>query len=436
MRWLLDHGLVLVLVPLVLALSLLTWREQPATGESAALDLAERLGADRSASGAVLIAAGKHVEDERFAARLQRELDLRGIPVIAVVNEPAAARRTLLQIVGESRSLRAIACTPTAATDWLVLTDRRRDFPTLADVPLLVPHSYSWPDFLKRSNLVNIAQQIAVIAILSIGMTLVVISGGIDLSVGSLVALAAVLACLPVQEWFGGRDASDPTLILCCLGAVLVCGLVGLSNGLLVAFCDVPPFIVTLAMLLVGAGLAGILTQGETVYLLPDSFVRLGRGADLGGIPNAVVLMLLLYAAAHVLMTRMVLGRWLYAVGGNREAARLSGVPVRRVLLFAYAASGLLAGLGGIVLASQLKSAAASYGQTYELTVVAAVVVGGTSLAGGEGTMIGTLLGAFVIAVLQNGMNLLNVDTYTQRVVLGLVLLIAVLVDRFKKRFG
>jgi ribose transport system permease protein len=194
----------------------------------------------------------------------------------------------------------------------------------------------------------------------------------------------------------------------------------------------IPPFIVTLAMMLVGSGLAYILAKGQSIYQIPDSFVWLGRGADLFSLPNAVVLMLVLYALAHVLMSRMKLGRYLYAVGGNGEAARLSGVPVKRVLMWAYIASALLAGLGGVIMASQLKSGSATYGNMYELYVIAAVVVGGTSLSGGEGRMLGTLTGAFTIAVIQNGMNLTNVESYTQKVVLGLVILGAVLLDRIR----
>jgi ribose transport system permease protein len=151
-------------------------------------------------------------------------------------------------------------------------------------------------------------------------------------------------------------------------------------------------------------------------------------------VPNAVVLMLLLYGLAHILMSRTTLGRYLYAVGGNREAAHLSGVPVDRVLLFAYVACAVLAGLGGVIMASQLKSGSPTYGGMYELYVIAAVVVGGTSLRGGEGSMLGTLVGAFIIAVIQNGMNLTNVESYTQKVVLGLVILGAVLLDRFRHR--
>jgi ribose transport system permease protein len=195
----------------------------------------------------------------------------------------------------------------------------------------------------------------------------------------------------------------------------------------------IPSFIVTLAMMLVASGLAYILADGQSIHQVPERFIWLGRGADLPYLPNAVLLMLVLYGVAHVIMGRTVLGRYIYAVGGNAEAARLSGVPVRRVLLFAYTVSAALAGLGGVVMASQLKSGAPTYGQMYELYVIAAVVVGGTSLSGGEGKVLGTLVGAFIIAVIQNGMNLTGVESYTQKIVLGLVILGAVLLDRWKR---
>ena len=195
----------------------------------------------------------------------------------------------------------------------------------------------------------------------------------------------------------------------------------------------VPPFIVTLAMMLVCSGLAFTLSSGQSIYQLPESFVWLGRGADLG-LPNAVVLMLVLYAIADVLMSRTQLGRYLYAVGGNREAARLAGVPVERILMFAYIACAVLAALGGVIMASQLRSGSPTYGNMYELYVIAAVVVGGASLSGGEGHMFGTLTGAFTIAVIQNGMNLTNIESYTQKVVLGLVILAAVLFEKMRHR--
>ena len=265
-------------------------------------------------------------------------------------------------------------------------------------------------------------------------MTLVIITGGIDLSVGSLLALSSVLAGIFIRDFAGGAEASPGGMLLACLVAVLLCGVVGAFSGAMITQFDIPPFIVTLAMMLVGSGFAYILAKGQSVYQIPDSFVWLGRGADMFSLPNAVVLMLVLYALAHMVMSRMKLGRYIYAVGGNREAARLSGVPVRRVLMFAYVAGALLAGVGGVIIASQLKSGSPTYGNMYELYVIAAVVVGGTSLSGGEGKMFGTLIGAFTIAVIQNGMNLTNVESYTQKVVLGLVILGAVLLDKLRRR--
>ncbi|MCK6501140.1 MAG: ABC transporter permease, partial [Nitrospira sp.] len=328
--------------------------------------------------------------------------------------------------------LDVIACAQSAG-GWLVFADLRSDFPALGEPRLLVPHSYRWPNFLKSENLLNIANQIAVIAIIAIGMTIVIITGGIDLSVGSLLALSAVLAARFIRDYAGGVQASALGMVVSCAAAILVCGAAGAFSGAMITRFRIPPFIVTLAMMLVGSGLAYTLAEGQSVYQLPDSFTWLGRGADLFGLPNAVVLMLVLYVAAHVLMSRMKMGRYFYSVGGNSEAARLSGVPVRRVLMLAYLASALLAGLGGVIMASQLRSGSATYGNMYELYVIAAVVVGGTSLSGGEGKMPGTLIGAFTIAVIQNGMNLANVESYTQRVVLGLVILGAVLLDKIRQ---
>lgn len=222
-------------------------------------------------------------------------------------------------------------------------------------------------------------------------------------------------------------------MVLSCAAGVAVCGAVGLFSGAMVTLFRIPAFIVTLAMMLVASGLAFLLARGQSVYQVPDSFIWLGRGADLG-LPNAVVLTLVLYAAAHVLLARTRTGRYIYAVGSSQEAARLSAVPVTQTLLFVYTVSGILAGLGGVVMASQLKSGSPTYGQMYELYVIAAVVVGGTSLAGGQGKAFGTLIGALIIAVIQNGMNLTGVESYTQKVVLGLVILGAVLLDTLKRR--
>jgi ribose transport system permease protein len=298
----------------------------------------------------------------------------------------------------------------------------------------VTPTARRWPSFLKADNLLNVANQIAVIAILAAGMTLVIIAGGIDLSVGSLIALSAVLGTLLIRRYAGAESASPAGMVAWCLVAILACGLVGAASGLVVTAFAVPSFIVTLGVMMMTSGAAFLVTEGESVYQLPDSFVWLGRGADLAGVPNAVVLTGLLYVAAHLVLTRTAFGRYVYAVGGNAEAARLAGVRVSVVIVLVFAVSGLLAGLGGVVMASQLKSGSPTYGQTYELYVIAAVVVGGTSLSGGEGNVLGTLLGALLIAVIQNGMNLTGVESYTQRVVLGAIIVGAVLLDRLKRR--
>jgi ribose transport system permease protein len=265
-------------------------------------------------------------------------------------------------------------------------------------------------------------------------MTMVIITAGIDLSVGSLIALSAVVTAWIVGR-MGGAEASAAGMLAGGIGAMLLCGTLGAFSGLMITRRKVPPFIATLGMMQVASGIAYIISRGKPVYQLPDSFVALGRGADpLLGIPWAVILMVLLYVAAHLLMSRTVLGRYIYAVGGNAVAARLAGVRVGGVLMFVYIMCAVLAGLGGVVMASQLKSGAPTYGLMYELYVIAAVVVGGTSLSGGEGRIFGTLIGAFIIAVIQNGMNLTNVESYTQKVVLGLVILGAVLLDRLKRR--
>jgi ribose transport system permease protein len=302
-------------------------------------------------------------------------------------------------------------------------------FPGLGDVKIVEPVSYRWPNFFKRDNLVNIVNQIAVIAILAVGMTFVILTGGIDLSVGAMIAFSAVLVARLIRDYGGGTEAQAPALIACSLAAVGVCALMGMFSGAMVACFSIPPFITTLAMMLIAGGMAYLISDGQSIDRVPESFMWLGRGSTLMRIPVAVVLTAIIYLIAHLAMTRTVFGRYVYAVGGNREAARLSGVSVLGVLILVYTLSGALAGLGGVVMASQLKSGAPTYGHMYELYVIAAVVVGGTSLAGGEGKITGTLIGALILAVIQNGMNLLGFDSNTQKCILGGVLLLAILLD-------
>lgn len=433
-RLLADYGMLCVLALLCAFFSFATYTEQHPTGEAAAVPLAADITKQFGKSPRVLIAVREQAEDAAFAAKLEAELKSAGATVAAVVRgEPKDAREILRSVAARGIQLDAIACNQATAA-WLVFSDLKTDFPALGSPRVMQPRSYRWPDFLKRDNLLNIANQIAVIALVAIGMTMVIIAGGIDLSVGSLIALSAVLTGVLIRDGFGGTAAGPLGMTAASLLAIGACGAAGAVNGALITRFGLPPFIVTLATMLVASGAAFLLSHGQSVYQVPDSFVWLGRGADLFNLPNAVLLMTLLYLVAHVVMTRTVLGRHIYAVGGNRTAAEYSGVPIRRVLLATYVASGLLAGLGGVVMASQLKSGAPTYGGMYELYVIAAVVVGGASLNGGSGRMFGTLIGAFTIAVIQNGMNLMNVESYTQKVVLGLVILGAVLLDHLRRR--
>jgi ribose transport system permease protein len=425
-----DYGIVLALILLCVYFSWATYADQHPVGAAAGSQLARRI-LDRG-GGAVLIVARDTREDAEFARALTLDLFEGNLSDVGTVQgQPSDARRELDRVAATGKKLDVIACTQTTAS-WAVFDDLAAKYPSLAGVRVMTPQSYRWSNFLKTDNLLNIANQITVIAIIAIGMTLVIITGGIDLSVGSLIALSAVATTLLIRN-AGGVSAPTGAMIGGSLAGIALCGAVGLLSGVMVAIVRIPAFIVTLGMMLVASGIAFILARGQSIYQVPDAFVWLGRGTSFG-LPVAVILMLGLYIAAHVFLTRTALGRHIYAVGSNQEAARLSGVPVKRTLLFVYVVSGLLAGLGGVVMASQLKSGAPTYGQMYELYVIAAAVVGGTSLAGGEGKAFGTLIGALIIAVIQNGMNLTGVESYTQKVVLGLVILGAVTLDVLKRR--
>jgi len=426
LRLLSEHGMILILLLLGAFFSAVTLTEQSMIGDAAV----EQITASIRKEHRVLIATRPATEESALADAIAAKIKAIGAQVIAVIKgSPADVRSVLSQ---QKQPLDIIVAGPESAR-WLILSEASAEFPSIGSPLLLKPESYRWPNFLKTDNLLNIANQIAVIAIIAIGMTMVIITAGIDLSVGSLLALAAVGASWFIREYAGAQEASAGGMLVACFLAILLCGAAGGFSGLMITRFNIPPFIVTLAMMLVTSGFAYTLSEGQSIYQVPDSFVWLGRGADLFRLPNAVLLMGVLYGLAHVIMTQTRIGRYLYAVGGNREAAHISGVPVNRVLLFAYVISGLLAGLGGVVMASQLKSGSPTYGGMYELYVIAAVVVGGTSLSGGKGTMLGTLTGAFIIAVIQNGMNLTNVESYTQKVVLGGVILGAVLVDQWRR---
>jgi ribose/xylose/arabinose/galactoside ABC-type transport system permease subunit len=284
------------------------------------------------------------------------------------------------------------------------------------------------PQFFSVPNLINVALSIAITGILAVGMTAVILTGGIDLSVGSVAALAGVVAAMIAAN--GGASVF--------LGALAALGIglaVGLFNGFTIAQFRVPPFVTTLAMLTICRGLAFIVTGGRSIGNLPASFGFLGRERLLG-VPVPVLLMFVVFAIGWFVLRRMTLGRYIYAVGGNREAAYLAGVNTKGVTLLVYVLNGLLVGLAGLVLASRLGAGVPNAGLQYELDVIAAVVVGGTSLMGGRGSVIGTFWGAVFIGILNNGLNLAGIDPYMQKIALGLVILLAVLADQLNKSQG
>ena len=262
-----------------------------------------------------------------------------------------------------------------------------------------------------------------------------IITTGIDLSVGSLIALSGVIVACSAREFGINPDSGLLILFGCVLLGIVGCGLLGTFSGVMVTAFGIHPFIVTLSIMSIARGMSFIIANGPSdVVIETESYRFLGAGRSLMGIPNSVILMMLLYVLAHLLMTRTVLGRHIYAVGGNREAAHLSGVPVKRVLIIVYTICGALAGLGGVVNSSLHGAGSAKSGMGYELQIIAAVVVGGTSLAGGSGNIMGTLVGALILGVIANGMNLTGVTTYPQMVVFGLLILVAVLIDQLKNR--
>ncbi|MDX2679607.1 ABC transporter permease/substrate-binding protein [Streptomyces sp. NY05-11A] len=294
-------------------------------------------------------------------------------------------------------------------------------------IVLVIAMSALSGDFLTTDNLLNVGVQAAVTAILAFGVTFVIVSAGIDLSVGSVAALSAtVLAWSATQQ-------GVPVVIAVVL-AVATGVAAGLVNGFLIAYGKLPPFIATLAMLSVGRGLSLVISEGSPIAF-PDSVSHLGD--TLGGwLPVPVLVMVVMGLIAAFVLGRTYIGRSMYAIGGNEEAARLSGLRVKRQKLAIYALSGVFAAAAGIVLASRLSSAQPQAADGYELDAIAAVVIGGASLAGGTGKASGTLIGALILAVLRNGLNLLSVSAFWQQVVIGVVIALAVLLDTLRRKAG
>ncbi|MGA5357327.1 substrate-binding domain-containing protein [Streptomyces purpurascens] len=294
-------------------------------------------------------------------------------------------------------------------------------------IVLVIAMSALSGDFLTTDNLLNVGVQAAVTAILAFGVTFVIVSAGIDLSVGSVAALSAT-----VLAWTA-TSAGVPVVVavLLAIATGIACGLV---NGILISYGKLPPFIATLAMLSVARGLSLVISEGSPIAL-PDSVSHLGD--TLGGwLPVPVLVMAVMGLIAAFVLGRTYIGRSMYAIGGNEEAARLSGLRVKKQKLAIYALSGVFAAVAGVVLAARLSSAQPQAADGYELDAIAAVVIGGASLAGGTGKASGTLIGALILAVLRNGLNLLNVSAFWQQVVIGVVIALAVLLDTARRKAG
>src|ERR1700726_2008526 len=280
------------------------------------------------------------------------------------------------------------------------------------------------PNFLHENNIVNVVRQASINIVLAAGMTFVILTGGIDLAVGSVLGFTAVIAVV----------VSLTALSWAAVPAALFAGLVvGVLTGATVAYIGLPPFIVTLGTYTAIRGAAYLAAGGTTVINSKIGFAWLGNGY-LGPVPWLIVIALLTIAVSAFILHRTILGVHIYAVGGNAQAARLTGIPVPFVLIFAYGVSGLLAGLGGVMSASRLYSAQGQLGIGYELDAIAAVILGGTSFVGGIGTVFGTLIGALIIAVLNNGLTLMNVSFYWQLVIKGAVIILAVMLDKLRTR--
>lgn len=303
---------------------------------------------------------------------------------------------------------------------------QRRETGTLVGLLLLCLALFiATPYFATLDNLRNVAEQSTVIGTLAIGMTFVIIAGGIDLSVGSVVALSGVVLAMALRAGAGAP--------LAVALALLVGASAGALNGVLVTIGRLPPFIATLGTMSVARGLALLLADGRPISGFPDGLRALAT-ARWFGVPVSVVLMLALFAFAQLVLTRTVLGRFTYAIGGNAEAARLAGIPVRGYTTGTYIIAGISAALCATLLLARLNSAQPIAGIGYELDAIAAVVIGGTSLLGGSGSVLGTLLGALLMSVLRNGLNLLGVSSYIQQIAIGAVIVIAVLVDMALQR--
>jgi ribose transport system permease protein len=286
--------------------------------------------------------------------------------------------------------------------------------------------SFISPDFLTIDNLFSVGLQISVIALLAIGEVLVIISSGIDLSVGSILALSGIVTTLMLSYGFDIYSS--------IFAGLLVSSLCGMLSGFLIAKGKLPAFIATLGMMGIARGVSLIITEGVPIFGLPASFAYIANAKIFNVIPFPIILVLIFAILMHILLNQSSFGRYIFALGGNYEAARLAGVKVERETIKIYTIAGFFSGLGGIILASRLSTGQPTAGTGYELDVIAACVIGGASLSGGSGSISGAIIGALTIGILRNGCNLLNISAFWQSIAIGLIIIVAVFIDQYRKK--
>ncbi|RWZ68233.1 ABC transporter permease [Labedella populi] len=294
-------------------------------------------------------------------------------------------------------------------------------------VVLIIFFSISSSSFFTVSNISGILLSTAVIGILAVGTTFVIITGGIDLSIGTGMTLCAVMTGVFIT------DMGLP-LIVGVIGGIATGALMGFINGLNITFLGLPPFIATLAMMLIAQGLALVISGVAPIYFAEQAFKDIALGTLIPGLPNAVLILFACALVAYVVLSKTILGRYTFAIGSNEEATRLSGVNTRKWTILIYTVAGIFTGIAGVVIAARLGSAQPQLGTGYELQAIAAVIIGGTSLLGGRGSILGTLIGALIMSVLINGLRILSIQTEWQNVVVGIVILVAVFTDSLRRR--
>ena len=295
-------------------------------------------------------------------------------------------------------------------------------------VALIVIMSFANSAFLTPRNLLNVTKQASITTIIGVGMTFVLITGGIDLSVGSVMALSGTLAAATAVA-----DKGIPLVVTILVG-IAIGSFCGLLNGLGVAYVGFPPFIMTLGMMTIARGIAMVYTNGTPIFGLSSSFNSM-TSSTLLGIPSLVYYMLVVFIIGYIILNKTVFGRRIYATGGNVEAARLSGIAVSRLIVLVYTISGFLSGLAGILICSRITSGNATVASGYEMNAISSAVIGGVSMSGGSGSVVGTIIGALILTIIQNSFDIMGINSFYQDVIKGIIILLAVFLDiRGKKK--